>query len=282
MYDGGYGGMISWPHMFRDGTVFPTTDPLTLFENTSTYNEVPLIIGSNRDESKLFMVLDPSFVNIVAGLPTGAKDPAYYALASRYTTDAMKATSVDLISSILSETVGQPGVWAYRFDWDEEPTLLGVDMGFLLGAAHGLEIAFAFYNFSQFLAPEFTAMIYTDENLAGRLELGGSMSSYWAEFAYNGDPAMGRGGTEVEWTSWDNSAPENDKFIIFDTSADAGIRMSSDSITLVGLKEDLVAETGFTTQEQHCGIYVRLFYGTALWDDTEYENLGSEGCDPYP
>ena len=193
MYDGGYGGMISWPHMFKDGTVFPTADPLTLFQDIATYNEVPLIIGSNRDESKLFMVLDPTFVNIVAGLPVGAKDPAFYALASQYTTDAMKATSVDHdcldpqpdggaarglgIPVRLGRGAGHPGA---------------VDMGFLLGAGHGLEIAFVFFDFNQFLAPAFAPMVYTPENLAGRLELGGSMSSYWAEFAYNGDPGNGR------------------------------------------------------------------------------------------
>lgn len=283
MYDGGYGGMISWPHMFKDGTVFPMADPLTLFEDIATYNEVPLMIGSNRDESKLFMVLDPTFVNIVAGLPVGAKDPAFYALASQYTTDAMKATSVDQIASTLSQTKGQPGVWAYRFDWDEEPVVLGlVDMGFLLGAGHGLEIAFVFFDFNQFLAPAFAPYVYTSENLAGRLELGGSMSSYWAEFAYTGDPGTGRSGTEVAWTAWDPSAPENDKFIIFDTSADAGIRMSPDAITLDSLYADLLAETGFTTQEQHCGMYVQLFRGTPLWDDDDYLNLGTEGCAAYP
>jgi para-nitrobenzyl esterase len=283
MYDGGYGGMISWPHMFRDGTVFPTADPLTLFQDTGTYNEVPLIIGSNRDESKLFMILDPTFVNFLAGVPVGAKDPAYYALASRYTTDAMKATSVDGIASVLSQTPGQPGVWAYRFDWDEEPVFMGlVDVGFLLGAAHGLEIPFVFYDFNQFMVPSFAPMVYTPENLPGRLELGSSMSSYWAEFAYSGDPGLGRTGTEVEWTEWDNSAPGNDKFIIFDTSADAGIRMSSETVTLTGLYADLLAETGFTTQEQHCGMYVQLFQGTELWDDDDYLNLGGEGCSAYP
>jgi hypothetical protein len=56
--------------------------------------------------------------------------------------------------------------------------------------------------------------------------------------------------------------------------------MSSDSITLASLKEDLVNETGFTTQEQHCGMYVQLFAGTALWDEDEYLNLGGVGCPP--
>jgi hypothetical protein len=108
------------------------------------------------------------------------------------------------------------------------------------------------------------------------------MSSYWAEFAYNGDPGRGRSGTEVAWTAWDSSGPENDKFIIFDTSADAGIRMSPDAITLDSLYADLLAETGFTTQEQHCGMYVQLFRGTPLWDDDDYLNLGAEGCAAYP
>ena len=282
MYGGGYGGMISWPQMFRDGTVLPTEDPMVLFQDTEKYNAVPLIIGSNRDESKLFMILDPAFVNIVAGIPVGAKDPAYYALYSRYTTDAMKATSVDGIASTLSETPGQPGVWAYRFDWDEEPVIMGVDIGFLLGAAHGLEIGFVFHDFDQFMVPDFASMVYTDENLPGRLELAGSMSSYWAEFAYNGDPGTGRGGTELPWTPWDESAPESDKFILFDTSAGGGIRMSSEAVTLEGLYQDLLGETGFTTQEQHCGMYVRLFAETALWDDEDYLHLGAEGCEAYP
>jgi para-nitrobenzyl esterase len=193
----------------------------------------------------------------------------------------MKATSVDRIASTLSETPEQPGVWAYRFDWDEEPTIVTVDMGFLLGAGHGLEIAFVFHDFNQFLAPDFAPMIYTDGNLPGRLELAGSMSSYWAEFAHNGSPGTGIDGTEVAWTGWDN---EGDKFVIFDTAAepDTGIRMSSESITLEGLKEDLVNETGFTTQEQHCGMYVQLFAGTILWDDDEYLNLGGVGCPALP
>ncbi len=279
MYDGGYGGMISWPHMFKDGAVFPVADPMVLFQNTANYNAVPLIIGNNKDETKLFMILDPTFVNIVAGLPVGAKDPAYYGLYSRYTTDGMKATSTDLIASILSQ---HQDVWAYRFDWDEEPVLLGLDLGFLLGAAHALEIPFAFHDLDAFVVPSMASMAYNNENLPGRMELASSMSSYWAEFAHNGDPGSGRGGTEVAWTEWDSAAPENDKFIIFDTSADAGIRMSSDAITLESLYADLLAETGFTTQEQHCGMYVQLFGGTALWDETDYMSLGSEGCAAYP
>jgi carboxylesterase type B len=195
----------------------------------------------------------------------------------------MKATEVDAIASTLSQTPGQPGVWAYRFDWDEEPTLLGlVDVGFLLGASHAIEVNFVFDDFSQFMVPSFQPLVYTQENLPGRLGLAGSMSSYWAEFAYNGDPGTGRTGVEPLWTAWDNGTPDSDKFVILDTSSDGGIRMSSDSVTLERLYQDLLNETGFTNQKQHCGMYVLLFADTALWSDDDYLHLGAEGCAAYP
>ena len=57
--------------------------------------------------------------------------------------------------------------------------------------------------------------------------------------------------------------------------------MSHDAITLQDLYDDLLAEPGFTTQEQHCGMYVQLFEGTDLWDDTDFLNLGDAGCAGY-
>ena len=51
-----------------------------------------------------------------------------------------------------------PSVFAYRFDWDEEPTLLGSDLGVVIGASHGMEIAFVVV-----LAG---VMIYADRNAA--------------------------------------------------------------------------------------------------------------------
>ena len=42
---------------------------------------------------------------------------------------------------------GNEQVYAYRFDWDEEPSQFGFDLSVALGAAHGLEIAFAFNDF---------------------------------------------------------------------------------------------------------------------------------------
>ena len=278
----GGGDNVSAPTRFRDGVVLPTGEPLTLLENTANYSAVPLIIGCNRDERKLYMVMNPDFVTIEYGLPVGIIDEAYYALYSSYASDATKVRMVDSHAEILSATVGQPDVYAYRFDWDEEPTVLTIDLSFLLGASHGLEISFVLNNFDQFMAPKFTSYVFSDENLPGRLELGGKMSSYWAEFAYAGSPGFGRLGSQpVEWTAWDSS-PGGDKMITFDTEADGGVGMSDLTITLQDVKDRLLLETGFTTQEQHCGMYAALFAGTELWSDEEYADLGAEGCGDYP
>ena len=79
----------------------------------------------------------------------------------------------------------QPGqVYAYRFDWDEEPSVMGYDLSVALGAAHGLEIAFVFGEFERGLG-----LKYLYPKSPARDALSSSMMSYWTEFAYSGDPA---------------------------------------------------------------------------------------------
>ncbi len=276
VYESGYGGMISMPKIFSDGVVLPQKNALEVFRS-SEHNKVPVIIGSNRDEQKLFMILDENFVEPVFGLPIRIKDKIYYELYASYLSDAWKATGVDEIASVLSD-VQNEGVYAYRFDWDEEPTILGIDVGFMVGAAHSIEIPFVFCEFSDFLGPEFDPLIFTDANYPGRKALADTMSSFWAEFAYTGNPGTGRDQAEIEWTPWDNTTPVSDKFIILDTQEDGGPRMSGATISLEAIKYRLLADSSFSNQEQYCDMYVQLFADTDLWDDVEYENLGSEGC----
>jgi hypothetical protein len=108
------------------------------------------------------------------------------------------------------------------------------------------------------------------------------MSSYWAEFAYAGSPGKGRNGKELAWNAWDNVSGKSDKFIIFDTKDDGGIRMSSDIITLADFKKKFLSETSFDDQKKYCETYVSLFRDTPLWDNKEFESLGDKGCKDYP
>jgi para-nitrobenzyl esterase len=271
-------GMLSLPQLFRDGTVLPPENPLEVFADPDRYNAVPVILGSNRDEYKLFMIWDPEYVKTYFGFYRRMRDPELYERVSSYLTDHKKATGVDEIARILRESQGAT-VYAYRFDWDEEPSILGMDLSVLLGAAHGLEIPFVFGGVdSGFLG----AYIASDGNYPGRKALSDVMSSYWAEFAYSGSPGRGRDGDALEWLPWDKGSPDGVKFIIFDTAADGGIRMASSTTRLRDLNERLLAETGFASQEKHCEIYVKLFEYSDLWDDRDYADLGREGCNGYP
>ena len=271
-------GMLSFPQVFRDGAVMPARESREVFKNKSSYNAVPVILGTTRDEYKLFMAQDPDYTNMYFNMIYRLKDEKLYNLVAKYRSDSWKAKGVDEIAAIMRKSQG-PSVYAYRFDWDEEPVILGSDFSVLLGAAHSFEIQFVFKHFKSEFGLE---MLYTDENKPGREALSNSMSSYWAEFAYSGSPGKGRDGKELEWKAWNNSSEDSGKFIIFDTPQDRGIRMSPDVISMIDLKNKLVKEKGFSSQEKHCETYVKLFLDTPNWDDNEYKTLGEKGCGSFP
>ena len=276
VYEPGPFGMISHTGLIQDGHVLPKGEPLIRFQNARHYNPVPLMIGTNRDEYKLFMAQNPEFVKRYFKIIVRFKDENDYELFSRYRTDFWKAYGVDMIAESISRSNGK-AVYGYRFDWDEEPTLLGMDMSKLVGAAHGFEIPFIFYSFDR--GVDLMNTMFTKKNRPGRIALADSMSSYWAQFAYTGSPGKGRDGKEVEWHAWNNQTPESNKFIVLDTQSDGGIRMSDDTVTVFDVKSRLLSENGFSTPAQHCKTYVSLFQNTPLWNDEEYKNLGNHGCE---
>ena len=117
-----------------------------MFASRDSYNAVPVILGTNRDETALFMVRSPQYVENRLGIFPKLKDEQAYLTDVRYGSLAWKNRGVDQLARLMSKV--QPGeVFAYRFDWDEEASVMGYDLSKALGAAHGLEIAFAFGDF---------------------------------------------------------------------------------------------------------------------------------------
>jgi para-nitrobenzyl esterase len=285
VYQDRVAGMLTFPQVFRDGTVLPAISAAQAFQNTATYNAIPVILGTNRDEYKLFMAQNPDHVKLYLGILPVIHDKKEYNLVARYLSAAWKISSVDKIADSLVASQGTT-VYAYRFDWDEEPSRLGFDISMLLGAAHGFEIPFVFNNPDAGFSSQYTD---SDDNLEGRKALSQAMSSYWAEFAYSGSPGQGRNGNQIPWTPWNNTSSASNRLMVFDSPNDQGVHMSPFTVTMAELKARLVAETGFTSQKTHCRIYVDLFgnmdsfFGdTSLWNDIEYHNLGKEGCKDYP
>jgi len=219
-------GMIDHPRVFGDGTVLPVGD-LHDVVASGAYHRVPVILGTNRDENKLFLYTDPVHVRMILGVLPRLRDPERYEAVASAMSRAWKANSVDDLAKRMRRIQGD-SVYAYRFDWDEEPSVLGADLSRMLGAAHAFEIPFVFGHWD--LGPE-GSMLFDDENEPGRLVLSEAMMSYWAEFAYRGDPGRGRDGTLPAWEAW-GAVPSPEKFLVLDTAADGGIRMAADTVSL--------------------------------------------------
>jgi len=267
---------IQIARVLRDGYVLPKQSTLELFKSPENYNSVPMILGTNRDEQKLFMARHPRYVDNLFGVLPRPKDTAYYNRVSEYVSDNWKAGAVDEPAKIITKTKA-PNVYAYRFDWDESPSNILVDLPTLIGAAHGLEINFVFGDFEGGVP---IGPLSDKTNAPGRKELSLSMMDYWAEFAHTGNPGKGYSGQQTEWTEWSQSGAN---VMLLDTNADGGRRMQDVRNNVADIKAKLPVDEIITAQRDRCEAYAALFLhgyqSSDFWNPAEYSKLG---CDEYP
>lgn len=266
------GPITTLPDLIGDGYVLPAAiNSEQLFSDPANYNAVPVMLGTNLDEMKLFLSFNPDMVNMLMGIPIGIKDLQRYDKFNRYSTDRWKVIGVDRLATVMRSGQGD-NVFAYRFDAKDLRDFGLLDLRDLLGAAHALELPYVFGNF-----PKPFSVMYPPETHAARDALSASMMSYWAEFAYNGKPGSGRDGEEQEWTSWTNGEDGNQRLMILDSVLGDGIRMSSEQISIDDLKQRLFSDKSFADQDEYCMAYKTLFLGDDF-NPQEYENLGVDGC----
>jgi para-nitrobenzyl esterase len=261
------------PLIFRDGAVVPKAPLKVVFSDAENYRHVPMIIGTNRDEFKAFFVGDPTLVEMQMGFLPTIIDPARFHATARYFNDKWKAVGVDE-AAMRFTTAQREAVFAYRFDWDELPTVLGVDLENLLGAPHAFEIPFVFESFDDRFM---NRVLFSNDNIPSRTVLSEAMSSYWTEFAYHGSPGKGRDGVLQEWQRW-SEQPRESKFMILDGDVDGGLRMHNKAITLAVLKQRLMADLSFSESGEKSSLYDCLFRGSELWDDEQFKMLGGKAC----
>jgi para-nitrobenzyl esterase len=134
-----------------DGSVLPAA-PLSAFASGQG-GDVPLLIGSNRDEARLFLVAAGT-IDMIDAVTLGAVAGAYglsEAGLSVYAANRPSGSAGDLLAAVITDwffrvpavrvaeaRFGVGRTWMYRFDYPSPSSNYG------LGSCHGAEIPFVF------------------------------------------------------------------------------------------------------------------------------------------
>ncbi len=259
---GGDSGIYAIPWLLRDGVVLPAGDPLHQLQR-GKFNRVPVILGTNRDEMKTMMIRNPDYTRLRFGVLPRVIDQALYDRVTGFGSQMWKAIGADEPASAMHQA-GHRDVFVYRFDWDEVPANWLLDFRSLLGASHSFEIPFVFNDMDNEMTYLPFDLIDAD-NITGAAPLGRAMSSYWARFAYTGDPGRGRALDLPRWSRWQGEG----EYLVFDTQADGGIRMHSGSRERVDVLRQLAGDgTALGGQAAVCLAYNNLFGRGAIFSFT--------------
>jgi para-nitrobenzyl esterase len=177
-----------------DGVAVPE-DPLAAV-GAGCAAGIPLVIGTNLEEWKLFALMTPQSQDeeaLLVRMGLVADDPA--GCLATYREQHPGASPADLESALFTDLVfripavrladaqsAHAPVWQYRFDW-RSPALGG-----LLGASHSVEIPFVFDMIEDH-------RLHVLVGAEAPLDLARSMHSAWVSVAASGTPA----GAGLDW-----------------------------------------------------------------------------------
>ena len=268
--------------VFPDGLVILSGGIKEAFTN-SNFNRVPIISGTNKDENKFFNSLNRNFVEWgpaeglykTAGIdemPIKIKDLDYYEAINFYGSSFWKQRAVDTPSRLLAES-GHEQTYAYRFDWDELRTINNMDLSKLIGAAHAMEILFVFGSFESYIVKNF---LFGEGSYPAAKKLSEQIQSYWAEFAYTGNPGKGRYNNLPEWKKW--SLGNEDKYIVLDSENDQGVFMSNVEYSVDYLLNKMKLDSRLNDR-QKCETLFGLSYGDGNGiSDEEFNSFMGGSC----
>jgi len=241
-YSPGRAGMIDNPAIFADGAVLPA-DGYAALERGDYPNKVPLLIGSNQEELKMFLFL--------AGSPPWRSE--LFRAAARFGSERWKADGVDGVARRLAAHPDQPPVYAYLFAWGAPDAQgqgpLPGTWGARLGAFHSLEIPF-FLGTDTINGALLGSLLFTEANRPGREALSAAMRGYLIAFLRTGDPngrdpaCAGAAGLPAlpAWVAWSNSAGEPKSILFAVRGATPDIRLLDNEITREGIEAAMQAE----------------------------------------
>ncbi len=234
------------PGLFRDGVVIPR-ESFAVLAARGQVNRVPLILGTNRDEDMVGLAMyNPHFTDKLGTGYFRRREPEKFDVAIEYLGRLWKADSVDGPARALSKY--QP-VYAYRFDWDEQertPTLRFADT--TVRSTHEINVPFIFGT------PNIPLPADAQRSFDA---LSDAMMDYWAAFARDGNPGKGATNTRLPWQEW-NGAPGGGRFLVFDSSADGGIRHATGIESIDSVLRAMRGDRRMPSLESRCQMYYEL------------------------
>ena len=223
------GGGIAIPTVFLDGRVIHA-DGYAAFRNGNWPNKVPVILGGNMSETKLFLYGSPVFNGETL------QDPAVadlYRLVAGYGSESWNVRGRDNLARDMSNS-GAGGIYTYQFNWGEDD--LPAPYQFLYGASHLMNIDLFFGNQDGL----FSRIAYSEENLPGVRALSDAIIAYTAGFARTGNPNRGRHDLPA-WNSW-TAGGENRGMLLDAKGETAVLEMNAVPYTAEGVEARLQAE----------------------------------------
>lgn len=238
--EGKAAGMIRFPTAFGDGKVLPVDFYGALA--SGNYNKVPMILGTNKEEAKLFLRTSSPFAGWIKDRSL-FKEPAkmeLYDLAAGYTSDGWKVLVVDQPARIMRDNEDQPFIFTYQFLWGAggaKNNVINPPLNIILGTCHAMEIDFVFGTDKASLG----ALVFNDKNKPGRVALSNAIMDYWSQFAKTGNPNKQSSGLP-KWSPWSN-IQRFPKTLLLDADLEkAKITMSRNELTKESILDALKAE----------------------------------------
>lgn len=258
-------GLLSMPFIYPDGHVV-VSEGKAAFAAGTYPNKVPLMVGTNAGDIRLFLfLLEPALL----------ADPPLYNASSDIGGMLWKAAGADELALAMTRHSDQPPVYVYLYAWGryraDGSGVTPMPWNYFMGAAHALDIPFFLDNLDK--QGFFAEINYTEENRPGREALGAAMVSYVDGFIQDGVPAADG---LPDWWAWSNN-PGDGKYLELNADLlETQIAMATEAVTQDTAKLALESIEDPVLREQVRTVLTEFVVTCALISDNPATDCGVE------
>ena len=255
------------PLLTSDGIVIPEIGLKEALSRKDLINNVPMILGSNKDEVKLWLGTADYFVDIEYSLIGEFLNIPKVVLADKnafeafnyYRSSAWQIRGV-LEPAMLLNKADNNDLYLYRFDWDDHRSFYVANFKELFGSAHATEIPLITGDDS--LVGDYGFLIYPKG--PSKRFTSKNMMNFWKNFAYFGKPGISSNG--VEWNKYQPIEKNKHNLLVIDNKPN--LKMNYSENTFNKLIRELNADDRLNEIEK-CVVFfqVTTFVGEDIYDD---------------